>query len=472
MGQLRTRRNILAGVIACAAATALEAQAPPGESPALTPPRITQTMIASGHLGLGAIRAQGLRMFAAPFNKLDGYGDGPMNPAQPILPGSRPTLQNNGTFLRVNGLDAQTCMECHSVLSAATVPFRFGVGGVGGSNNNVLFQPTFIDVDDSLQNGFAATDGRFINPPFVLGSGGVELVAKEMTQELQRLASVAARQPGALVPLVAKGVDFGVIVYRSGIPDTAGVVGVDPDLVIRPFGRKGEFATVRAFDVEALQFHFGMQPVEVVGAGIDDDGDGVTDEALIGELSALSIFVTNLERPIQRALTPTAQRGADLFSRLGCADCHVPELATSSTLLTYSFPEEETDPTANVFYAADLASGPAGFARSASGGIRVPMFSDLKRHDMGDALAESTGGALDRMFITARLWGVADTAPYLHDGRALTLSDAILAHGGEAVSQRNKFAGLSAAEREAVLAFLRTLRTPLRPARDLLDQDR
>ena len=88
------------------------------------------------------------------------------------------------------------------------------------------------------------------------------------------------------------------------------------------------------------------------------------------------------------------------------------------------------------------------------------MFSDLKRHDMGPGLAETTGGPLDPMFVTARLWGIADTAPYLHDGRALTLTDAILLHAGAAQSARDGFAALGSQARIAVLSFLRSLRTP------------
>ena len=454
-------------VSGCLATSALAQSTPPGEQPALTPPRITQAMITSGALGLQSIRSHGLRMFASPFNKLDGYGDGPMNPGSPTVPGGRPTLQNNGTFLRVNGLDAQTCMECHSVLSTATVPFRFGIAGVGGSNNNVIFQPTFLDVTDSRGNGFAATDGRFINPPFLFGAGGVELAGKEMTAELQRLKRQAQQRPGARVALVAKGVDFGVIVYQNGRFDTSGVVGVDSDLVVRPFGRKGEFATTRAFDADALGFHFGMQPVEVVGAGVDDDGDGVADEVLIGEVSALAIFNTTLEKPVVDPPTPQSRRGARLFGQLGCAACHVPELSTDSPTLTHSFPEVETDPSANVFFAVDLSARPPQFESSPQGGVRVPLFSDLKRHDMGPGLAETTGGELDPLFITARLWGVADTAPYMHDGRALTLTDAILLHGGEARAARANFARLTDREKVAVLTFLRTLRTPRAVAEDL-----
>ncbi len=94
------------------------------------------------------------------------------------------------------------------------------------------------------------------------------------------------------------------------------------------------------------------------------------------------------------------------------------------------------------------------------GGLIVPLFADLKRHDMGPDLAESFGGELASQFTTARLWGVADTAPYLHDGRALMLTDAISLHGGEAQAARNAFVALRPHGKRALLAFLRALRTP------------
>ena len=440
------------------------------DGPALQSPRITQAAIESGSLTLNEIRAAGLKIFATPFNHLDGFGDGPMNPADTTSPGGRPTLQNNGTFLRVNGLDAQTCMECHSVGSNATVPFRFGVGGAGGSNNNAIFQPKNIDVDDESGSGFAAFDGRFINPPFLFGSGGVELAGNEMTRDLQRLKAYAQALPDVDVELVTHGVNFGVLRYDSllGDFDYSGVEGIDEDLVVRPFGRKGEFATVRGFDVGALQFHFGMQPNEVVGAGVDDDGDGVTDEILTGELSALHVFNTNLERPTIKPLTPSAREGANRFVAIGCADCHMPIMETRSRFLKYRFPEIETDPDANEFMRVDLSTSPAGFTVLPHGGLQIIMLSDLKRHDMGPELAESFGHAGDSEFITARLWGVADTAPYLHDGRATTLTQAIEMHGGEALAARDAFVGLTQPQRVEILTFLKSLRTPLKPADDLL----
>lgn len=436
------------------------AQVPPGETPALGSDRITQGAITSGRLSLEEIQDHGRSLFITPFNKHDGFGDGPINPADPIAEGGRPTLQGNGAFLRVNGLDAQTCFECHAIVSTATLPFTFGVGGVGGANTNVIARPTLIDAADGLGVGTASFDGRFINPPFVFGAGGVELLAKEMTVDLQQLKAAARLRPGTDVSLITKGISFGVLRFDNGTFDTSRVEGIDTDLVVRPFGRKGEFATAREFAVGAMSFHFGLQPVELVGTDTDADGDGVVNEVLVGELSALSIFVTTLEAPRETASTRATFQGASLFRAIGCADCHMPSLNTKRPDLTYSFPEDPVKPFANVFYQVNLTAPPAAFTPVAAGGVTVSLFSDLKRHDMGPDLAESTGSPLDAEFITARLWGVADTAPYLHDGRALTLTEAILMHGGEAATSRDEFSQLNNQEKQQLLAFLRSLRTP------------
>ena len=436
------------------------------ESPRLGK-RVAQLAIENGGMSFRAIRFEGRRIFSTPFNKLDGYGDGPMDPVDPTTPGGRPTLQGNGAFLRVNGLDGQSCLECHSVVSHATIPATFGIGGVGGSVSNAMAQPRRIDVTDEAGRGIATFDGRFINPPFLFGSGGVQLLAKEMTRDLQRLRQQAQSNPGADVNLVTKGVSFGVLRYDEDGFDTSRVEGIDDDLVVRPFGRKGEFTSVRAFANEAMQFHFGIQPVEVVGRDLDADDDGVVNEILVGELSALEIFGTSLERPVRKPLKRRGRRGARLFEEIGCASCHIPQLETESRFLSYSFPEEPLNPEANVYYQVDLSRKPAKFRRKRRGGVVVPLFADLKRHDMGPEMAESFGSALDSQFTTARLWGVADTAPYMHDGRALTLAEAIRMHGGEGMESREAFAALSDGERGDIIAFLRTLRTPKNPSRDL-----
>jgi CxxC motif-containing protein (DUF1111 family) len=94
------------------------------------------------------------------------------------------------------------------------------------------------------------------------------------------------------------------------------------------------------------------------------------------------------------------------------------------------------------------------------GGYPVWLFSDLKRHDMGPANVArhvQRGVALDE-YLTPRLWGVADSAPYLHDGRAPSFDYAIAGHDGEGAVARAAFVALPPQEKGALRVYLMSLR--------------
>ncbi len=133
-------------------------------------------------------------------------------------------------------------------------------------------------------------------------------------------------------------------------------------------------------------------------------------------------------------------------------------LETETKLLTVSFPEVETDPSANVYMALDLTARPTGFKGSKQS-IEVPLYADLKRHDMGPGLAEKIDevGTGASVWMTKELWGVGQTGQYLHDGRATTLPEAILLHGGDAEDQRDDFVDLTDAEQADLVRFLQNL---------------
>ena len=415
----------------------------------------------TGRTPLDRVRRAGLEVFTRPVTTSEGYGDGPFELAeQPSsAPGNRPTLHGNGTSLRINGLDAQSCNECHNIVSHDTVPPTLGIGGVGGLAQNVLIGGTQIDFLDSWRtgsgrDGSADFDGRFANPPFLFGGGGVELLAKEMTADLQDLLKQArAALPGTITPLSTKGVSFGILVTaETGVVSLDHVEGIgfkdnadrkaEDVLVVRPFGRKGEDFSMRDFGRDAMAFHFGLQPTEVVSYDTDPDGDGVANELTDAAMTALHVFGVTNPPPVTEGLDPRARAGFRTFWRIGCSSCHRPFMRTRSRYLPLAHPEVPHDPSENVYLQIDLVE--VGFSPAPDGGVYVPLFADLKRHDMGRGLAEN---ALDTQipneeFTTARLWGVRDTAPYLHDGRALDLRSAIVAHGGEAESSRDLFLGL------------------------------
>lgn len=500
---------------------------------------------------LNFLRLQGEWVFATPFNQHDGLGDGPINPNNKVEPGGRLTLpafpaadgkpgEGNKFFLRVNGLDSQTCVECHFIVNNSTVPAKFGVGGVGGAGamafpGGAIFTPG-LQAPKSPSAAFY--NGRAINPPFLFGSGGVELLAKEMTQALQEQLKAASQPPvpGKVIKLSTHDVDFGSVVWEKvgtgnshqqltetktncdeldkntnkmaeltrfiaispaakiyswegsndygtlasmkhnnlmsrhhgSMPglelNTSQLEGIDGDLVVKPFGRKGNNVTTRDFDCGAIRFHMGMEPVEIVGKDNDHDKDGVKNEVTIAEMSALAIFSTTSPRPVQDEYTG---KGAAVFENIGCNSCHIPVMKTQRHILPYQQPEQPQQPFSaqNKYYEVDLVNSPADFEADPdnSEGMLVKLFSDLKRHDMGPRLQESLAGKdaeQNRSFVTARLWGVADTEPYLHDGRATTLTEAIEWHGGEAQQQRDNFVALSDSKKIALLDYLRTLHTP------------
>ena len=473
------------------------------EGPAL--PEDSMTMermidgLSDGTITLDALRRKGLDVFTTPFNTFDGFGDGPSAIGESTTePGHRPTLQGNGMTLRVNGLDAQSCNECHSFVKRSTRPPVLGIGGVGGIVQNAIIMPTLIDVADSgdirvnyasghhpdltlAVDGAADFNGRYANPPFLFGGGGVELLAKEMTRNLQQALAVArGAEADTITRLVTHGVDFGHIetleegqveleVEGIGFEDNSGRQPEDV-LIVRPFGRKGENFSMRDFDRVAMQFHFGMQPVEVVGEYEDADGDGVINEVTPVEMSSLHVFDVTNPVPYVEQFDVASWHGFTLFVETGCSACHMPVLKTQSRFLPLSFPEIPEDPWKNAYMEIDLVE--VGFAPvPGEDGVFVPLFADLKRHDMGEGLKESfaRGEISNSEFTTARLWGIADTAPYIHDGRATTLTQAIEAHGGEAEVARDAFISLSDYERAQLIGFLGRLRTPNNPNEELID---
>src|SRR5262249_15410688 len=99
------------------------------------------------------------------------------------------------------------------------------------------------------------------------------------------------------------------------------------------------------------------------------------------------------------------------------------------------------------------------FRKNAAGKTVVLLFGDLKRHDMGPGLAEPIDevGTGASVFLTRNLWGVGSTGPYMHDGRATTLTEAILEHGGEGAASRDAFVALQLAQQKDLLVFLNDL---------------
>jgi hypothetical protein len=318
----------------------------------------------------------------------------------------------------------------------------------------------------------------------MFGSGAIEMLAREMSQELQRIrdnAIITARLTGQTVAssLDTKGVNFGTLtVFPDGTADTSQIQGVNIDLVVRPFNQKGTVLSLRIFTNNAMNHHHGMQPSERFGDGIDFDGDGVVDELSRGDITAVTIYQAAQNIPGQRISTDNPEVaeaivvGEDLFNQINCTSCHIPEMTLDNPIFSEPNPYNPTAGTGNLSTAEVIASGGKPFTfdltrqgplprleRTAHGKAIIRAFTDLKRHHMGDELKEQL--VQERVpvdtFITKKLWGFANDPPFLHHGRATTISEAILKHGGEAQEARNAFAALSDTEQRQIVEFLKSL---------------
>jgi CxxC motif-containing protein (DUF1111 family) len=219
---------------------------------------------------------------------------------------------------------------------------------------------------------------------------------------------------------------------------------------IGKFGWKAQFATLREFVAAACANELGlgnplMEQARPLGSYYQSDETDLTGE----EFLQLVAFVDTLPQPVKvvpedpadRAL---AARGESLFSSIGCADCHTPNLGEVqgiySDLLLHRVARPHSDG-----YRTEII-------------VEVPMSSSHPDPDE---------------WRTPPLWGVADSAPYFHDGASGTLLEAILRHDGGAAVVTKAFKQLSPDEQQSIIAFLETLKAPpdAQPATPFLAAD-
>jgi CxxC motif-containing protein (DUF1111 family) len=159
---------------------------------------------------------------------------------------------------------------------------------------------------------------------------------------------------------------------------------------------------------------------------------GIPADTILAQAAA----VTAAQISAEQAMQARVARGNALFAQARCTACHAPSLTT----------------------------GPGHrFAELRNQLIRP--YTDLLLHDLGPDLADNfpQGTASGQEWRTAPLWGLGlltsinPDVRYLHDGRARTLEEAILWHGGQAAASRERFKALSADDRQSLLAYVKSL---------------
>lgn len=273
-----------------------------------------------------------------------------------------------------------------------------------------------------LDMAFARLDERVLisvrMPPAVRGLGALEAVPEDAIQALadptdENRDGISGR-PNRVVDIVTGRETLGRFGWKAGQP------------------------TLRQQTAEAARIDMGVTsslfPLEDCPPAQDQCARMSIDRSLELSDRALQAIESDLRHlpPPKRlgARNATSERGERLFTEFGCTLCHVPALPSPPA--------------------------PTG---------AVAAYTDLLLHDMGEGLADHRPDhqASGREWRTAPLWGLGQEAAadeqvrYLHDGRARDLAEAILWHGGEASIARERFRVARAADRAALIAFLKSL---------------
>jgi CxxC motif-containing protein (DUF1111 family) len=218
-----------------------------------------------------------------------------------------------------------------------------------------------------------------------------------------------------------------------------------PDGRVGRFGWKAQTARLSDFVQAACANELGLgnpgqeQPRPLNRRAYQPPGLDLTLE----QCNQLTAFCASLPPPRELLSEREADRdgaleGKKLFQSTGCADCHTPDLG----------------PAKGVY--SDLLLHRMGETLVGGGSYGEPP---VPPPDLPPASEPGDSPRPDE-WRTPPLWGVADSAPYLHDGRAATLEEAIVLHGGQGKRAVERFGGLAVGEQAKLVAFLKTLRAP------------
>jgi hypothetical protein len=426
------------------------------------------------------ISDHGELLFTAKFNICDGRG-------RPETTGggdkrALPTVSEEGKLLnagqvaklRTSAPDSDSCSGCHNEPET---------GGAGDFVANVFVlaqthDPVTLSVDPSR------SDSR--NTLGMHGAGPIEMLAREMTNDLQ--AQVAGLPNGTHM-LTTKGVDFEIEIAGGVVVEAE---GIDHDLIVKPFHQAGKVISLREFSTNAMNHHHGMQAEErfdlnpAKGFDPDFDNDGVDRELTIGDQTALSIWQAQLSTPKQvrprtREERDMVQHGEQVFDVIGCTSCHKPEIVLNTRYFVEPNPYNPPGTCSSAAegctdYAFDMTKDgdKPRLEKGPNGTAIVRAYTDLKRHNLCDDPGPDTirwfcneqlaqgrpdqdGKPGTEFFLTRKLWDVGNTAPYGHRGDISTITEAILYHGGEGRASRDAFAASSMHDQKSLVSFLKTL---------------
>ena len=263
-------------------------------------------------------------------------------------------------------------------------------------------------------------------------------------------------------------------------PEVTGRVARLKDGRIGRFGWKAQKANLYDFTMTACAVELGLNVPDHPQAGVPLKPDYVPAGFDLNREECLDLvqFLRDLPAPTQaaaKAIASDVKEGEAVFAKIGCAACHTENLGEVnkiySDLLVHDMGSDLGD---SGSYGVFQPQSSGSDAEDPLGGLLTDASVSLGQNGIHfrpgenpslafmrlEQLPEKMIGAGRQEWRTAPLWGVRDSAPYMHDGRAGSLEQAIAFHGGEAQLAANRFFRLRAEDRTSLLTFLRSLQAP------------
>jgi len=319
-----------------------------------------------------------------------------------------------------------SCVTCHNA------PATGGAGPINvtrfGRTENGVFNP-LASLGGSLQQEMEINSVLHeVVPP------EANVVAQRNSTPLFGLGLIEAIPDQEILRNVRRTPLDGVLGKVAKVADAA-----TGKTLIGRFGWKAQQATLLSFAGDAYLNEMGITsrlfPVENAPNGnaqllaqydtVVDPEDVVDPATGRGDIDRVADFMRFLGAPPRLPPTHSAAAGRSVFQNTGCAVCHVPLMMTGPNKVNALNQQE------------------------------VWLFSDLLLHDMGslgDGISQGTADVRDMK--TAPLWGLRASAPYLHDGRAATIDEAIKAHDGEAKASKDRYLKLNKQQVQQLIDFL------------------
>lgn len=259
-------------------------------------------------------------------------------------------------------------------------------------------------------------------------------------------------------------------------PPATGRVARTKDNKIGRFGWKSQKPSLYDFTMTACAVELGLNVPDHRQAGSPQrpDYQPAGFDLTQAEADALVKYLKELPAPAVAAadnigVRESLKNGERLFAKSGCATCHTPKLGDVagiySDLLLHDMGPDSGDSGDYGVFVPDSTPSDSDDPIPELSTVQIQQFQGGRRFAASNSqtlqtIPENLKGAATQEWRTPPLWGVRDSAPYLHDGRAKSLEQAIAMHGGEGQQSAMNFFTLSKADQTLVLAFLRSLVAP------------